>query len=146
MRNMYENLFVYALLYAVGYDTVQKYRDSLDSIVLADLEDYEAMELQDMSDKEAILHTLAMMESVNFDKNSFGQKLMVALKEIYEGMSDITVFGNRMYELWRYLPGRFNMEEPFYTLSYADDCLSYGDEKQCRELYEEAFGFYGDCV
>ena len=78
---MYENLFVYALLYAVGYDTVQKYRDSLDSIVLADLEDYEAMELQDMSDKEAILHTLAMMESVNFDKNSF-MLMIVCLMEM----------------------------------------------------------------
>lgn len=34
------------------------------------------------------------------------------------------------------------MEEPFHILSYADDCLSYGDEKQCRELYESMFAFY----
>ncbi|SFU84406.1 hypothetical protein [Butyrivibrio sp. M55] len=142
---MYENLFVYALLYSVGYDTIQQYRELLDAIVLANPKDYEAMELQDMSDKETILHTLAIMDSVDFDKDSFGQKLMGALKEIYEGISDITVFGNRMYELWNHLPGRFNMEEPFYTLSYADDCLSIGDEKQCRELYEKSFGFYGDC-
>ena len=32
--------------------------------------------------------------------------------------------------------------EPFHILSYADDCLSYGDEKQCRELYESMFAFY----
>lgn len=83
---MYENLFVYALLYAVGYDTIQQYRELLDAIVLADSEDYEAMKLQDMSDKEAILHTLAIMDSVDFDKDFFGQKLMVALKEIYEGI------------------------------------------------------------
>lgn len=83
---MYENLFVYALLYAVGYDTIQQYRELLDAIVLADSEDYEAMKLQGMSDKEAILHTLAIMDSVDFDKDFFGQKLMVALKEIYEGI------------------------------------------------------------
>ena len=83
---MYENLFVYALLYAVGYDTIQQYRELLDAIVLADSEDYEAMKLQDMSDKEAILHTLAIMDSVDFDKDFFGQKLMVALKGIYEGI------------------------------------------------------------
>lgn len=31
---------------------------------------------------------------------------------------------------------------PFYILSYADDPLSWGDEKQARELYENAIGYY----
>ena len=125
---------------------MQQYRDSLDSIVLDDPGDYEAMGLQDMSDKDAILHTMAIMDSVDFDIALFGKKLMEALKGIYEGASDIKEFGDRMYKLWGQLPGRLNMEEPFHALSYADDCLSFGDEKQCRELYEKAFGFYGNCV
>lgn len=32
--------------------------------------------------------------------------------------------------------------EPFHTLSYADDPLSWNDEKQTRKLYEELFEFY----
>lgn len=37
---------------------------------------------------------------------------------------------------------KIKLEEPFYILSYADDCLGYGDEKQCRELYENALNYY----
>lgn len=33
-------------------------------------------------------------------------------------------------------------EQPFWTLSYADDPLSWGDEEQSKALYEEAFDFY----
>ena len=48
-----------------------------------------------------------------------------------------------MYELWNRLPKVIDeMEEPFHVLAYADDCLAYGDEKQCRELYESMFAFY----
>ena len=66
---------------------------------------------------------------------------MRALKPIYYE-SDIVDFGNRMYELWNRLPDNISNAEPFHTFSYADDCLSYGNEKQCRELYEEAFNYY----
>lgn len=46
-----------------------------------------------------------------------------------------------MYELWTMLPTEINEEEPFYILSYADDCLACGDEEQTKELYEKAFNF-----
>ncbi len=139
---MYEKLLVYALLYVTGYDTMQMYRNLLDLIVVNNPEDYEIIELRYLFDKEAISHTLEIMNSIDFDKNLFGKELMVALKEIYLEQSDIKEFGNCMYKLWGHFPGKINMEEPFYTLNYADDCLSFGDEKQCRELYEKAFGFY----
>ena len=42
----------------------------------------------------------------------------------------------------RALPEKLAREEPFATLSYADDCLPYGDEAQCRRLYEAAFDHY----
>ncbi|MGM0125067.1 hypothetical protein IGI37_002463 [Enterococcus sp. AZ194] len=74
----------------------------------------------------------------------FGQYLFEKLKKIY--FSDelqIDEFGRKMYSIWNtYLPDCLAKEEPFWTLSYADDCLSYGDEKQTRELYEKAFDFY----
>lgn len=47
-----------------------------------------------------------------------------------------------MYDLWKLLPDKINNEEPFYTLNYVGDCLSYGDEIQCRELYECALNYY----
>ncbi len=55
---------------------------------------------------------------------------------------DIREFADRCYKMWTVLPKDISMQEPFHTLSYADDCLSYGDEKQTRELYEKAFDFY----
>lgn len=47
-----------------------------------------------------------------------------------------------MYSLWQNLPEQISYVEPFYILSYADDPLSWGDEKQARELYENAIGYY----
>jgi hypothetical protein len=32
--------------------------------------------------------------------------------------------------------------EPFWTLSYADDPLSWGEERQTHEIYEKMFGYY----
>ena len=49
-----------------------------------------------------------------------------------------------MYDLWKLLPDKINNEEPFYTLNYAGDCLSYGDEIRCRELYKCALNYYED--
>lgn len=40
------------------------------------------------------------------------------------------------------LPQETGQKEPFKALCYADDCLSWGDEKQTRELYEKAFQYY----
>lgn len=36
------------------------------------------------------------------------------------------------------------MKNPFYTLNYAGDCLSYGDEIRCCELYKCALNYYED--
>lgn len=47
-----------------------------------------------------------------------------------------------MYQLWQYLPSELSEKEPFDILCYADDLLSWGDEKQCRELYEKALFYY----
>lgn len=49
-----------------------------------------------------------------------------------------------MYDLWKQLLDKINDEELFYTLNYAGDCLSYGDEIQCRELCECTLNYYDD--
>lgn len=55
---------------------------------------------------------------------------------------DIQRFGNAMYSLWENLPGNLQDMQPFLTLCYADDPLSWGDEKQSREIYEEMLEYY----
>lgn len=40
------------------------------------------------------------------------------------------------------MPDSIGKKDPFYIFGYADDCLAYGDEQQCRELYERALDYY----
>ena len=49
-----------------------------------------------------------------------------------------------MYSLWESLPGNIQNIEPFFTLSYADDPLSWGDEEQTRNIYEYMLNYYKD--
>ena len=49
-----------------------------------------------------------------------------------------------MYGLWESLPGNIQDIEPFWTLSYADEPLSWGDEEQTRDIYEYMLDYYGD--
>ena len=66
---------------------------------------------------------------------------MESLRQIYENIR-LEIFAKKMYSLWNKLPGFVDKEEPFFILCYADDCLSYGDEYQCRQLYEKAMNYY----
>ena len=65
--------------------------------------------------------------------------MFCGLEAVYKLNSiSITECGNRCYQLWTNLSYVREMEL-FFTLSYADDCLSYGDEAQTRKLYEKLF-------
>ncbi len=67
---------------------------------------------------------------------------MKVLKKYYECCTSIEQFSEKMYLLWESLPGRLQNEQPFFTLSYADDPLSWGDEKQTRSIYENMLNYY----
>ena len=136
-----EELFVYSLLCDVGYEKYDEYREVLDNLLLCNPEDEVLLDLEGRDYKDAMLHLYQLMNELSFDTIEFGNQLMSKLKPIYEE-SDIVVFGKKMFDLWNLLPDKINCEEPFHTLSYADDCLSYGDEIQCRELYERALSYY----
>lgn len=137
-----EELFAYALLYVVGYDD-GSYGECLNRLFLKNPDDEELFALENMENQKAVLHTVSIFQNYPLDREKFGRYLMAALKSVYE-KSAIDVFGKRMYQLWNLLLPEISKEEPFFTLCYADDCLSYGDEKQCRKLFEDAFGHY--CV
>ena len=136
-----EKLFVYALLYSEGFDVWASYADTLDRLFIENLENEEYLSLEMMRPKEAVLHSISVMYRSEFDSEYFGEILMKSLQQIYENIS-IEVFAKKMYSLWKKLPQHICKEEPFFTLSYADDCLSYGDEYQCRQLYEKAMYYY----
>lgn len=67
---------------------------------------------------------------------------MAKIKVYYKQCFDIKKFSEAMYSLWENLPPILQDEEPFYTLSYADDPLSWGDEEQTRKIYESIFNYY----
>ena len=136
-----ETLFVYSLLYGVGYDKYEEYRKELDRIFLEDPENDVLLDLEYRAPKDAMLHSYYLMQIVEYDTVAFGKCLMKNLKAIYE-TSNLMDFSKKMYDLWMLLPENINSKNPFFILSYAGDYLSYGDENQCSALYEEALNYY----
>lgn len=139
-----EELYVYALLYVIGFECWDDYSNKLHELFLNNPDNEVLLMLEEQGNsKDATLHLLSEMEESELDEKVFGSFLMDKISELYQTMG-ITEFGKKMYKLWGFLPASIMKNEPFHTLSYADDCLSWGDEKQCRELYEKAMGYYKD--
>ena len=137
-----EELFVCAVLCGLGFEKYNTYKETMDRLLELNPTDEIVLDLYGRSYKDAMLHLHSIMDEYTLDCELFGKCLMKELRTIYLSV-EITEFGKKMYELWNRLPKTIdNMEKPFHILSYADDCLSYGDEKQCRELYESMFEFY----
>ncbi|MGN0426959.1 MAG: hypothetical protein ACI4F0_04070 [Agathobacter sp.] len=137
-----EELFVYAILCSIGYDLSNEYGNTLDKLFLSNPENEDYLELEGLQYKDAVLHTLSIMNRCSIDHDTFGKYLMETLKPIYK-QSEISDFAKKMHTLWNRLPRAIEYgEDPFFVFNYADDCLSYGDEKQCRDLYESAMNYY----
>ena len=137
-----EELLAYALLFCEGFDVGDLYAEQLNKLFLEHPDSKEYLYLQSLSSqKDAVLHTVSALSSASPDTGILGRALMKRLEQEY-ARDDLRAFSRRMYSLWSKLLPAVQYEEPFYTLNHAGDCLSYGDEKQCRKLYEEAFHFY----
>ncbi len=136
-----EELFVYALLCSEGIDMWAMYSQKLDKLFIENPENKDYLFLEEMTPKEAVLHSIAIMYRTEFNSEYFGKILMKSLQQVYKDTA-LEIFAKKMYSLWEKLPEVIKEREPFFTLSYADDCLSYGDEDQCRQLYEEAMHYY----
>ena len=136
-----EELYVYALLCSLEFNRYAEFQNALDRRFLADPANEVLLDLEERESKDAIVHTLHLMAENGVETEAFGKKLMAALKPLYHS-SRISEFSVKMYALWKALPEKIAREEPFFTLNYADDCLPYGDEAQCRRLYEAAFDYY----
>jgi len=142
---MLENLFVYALLLDVGFIPISEYGDYLDTSFTKKPDDNLLLELEwsfsDIPKSIAIIYHYCNVCVVDYD--AFGSFLCQKLSEIYfQYKNSINDFGSKAYAIWQRLPSVIHQTEPFWTLSYADDPLSWGDENQTRELYEQMFFFY----
>ena len=136
-----EKLLVYILLETAGFDTYHLYKNSLYEILENDAQNNIMLDLAGRDHKDTVLHMLFVLKKGRFDKEFFGKELMNELLKIYRGC-EINDFAKKMYRLWTYLPSSICEEEPFCIFSYADEPLLYGDQKQSRQLYEEALNYY----
>ncbi len=144
-----EELLVYALLLYQELVTETEYNKRLDEMFVNTPENNDLFNdllyLEYETDiKKAIVYVRTHINYNNMDINLFGKILMSKLKEVYKNYSDIREFAYRMYSLWEALPGNLQDIEPFWTLSYADDPLSWGDEGQTRNIYESMLCYYED--
>ena len=140
-----EELFVYAILLYEELITENEYNKWLDELFLNTPENDDLLYLEGETDiKKAIIYVRTHIDYQNLDLEWFGRILMSKLERIYVNCSDIKYFADRMYSLWESLPGNIQNIEPFWALCYADEPLSWGDEKQTRNIYENMLSYYKD--
>ena len=140
-----EELTVEALLASLGYGSAEEYQRVLNNLWETTSGEYDSflLELESRKYKDAMIYLLHRSPAF-FDSGKedvFGKILMKRLRAIYEQIP-LDEFGRLAYSVWRMLPETINSKEPFFTMNYADDCLSYGNEQQCRELYEKMFSYF----
>lgn len=140
-----EEMLVYAILLYEKLVTENEYNKRLDELFLTTSGNDDLLYLEWETDiKKAIIYVRTHIDYNNLDLEQFGRILMSKLKVIYSNSSDIKRFASRMYSLWESLPGNIQNIEPFWTLCYADDLLSWGDEEQTRNIYEHMLNYYKD--
>lgn len=142
-----EELFIYALLLQYGLTDREEYLQRLDALFLIKDSDDCLLELEFCTNNSKKSLSLLMeyweqaVRPLHAEK--FGKPLFEGLEKAYrQNILPFREFASRVYGIWRALPQDISMEEPFWKLSYIDDCLSWGDESQARELYQETFCFY----
>lgn len=140
-----EEMLVYAILFCEKLVTENEYNKRLDELFLITPENDDLLYLEWETDiRKSIIYVWRHIDYNNLDLEKFGKILMSKLKEVYENCSDIKCFADQMYSLWESLPGNIQELEPFWTLCYADDPLSWGDEEQTRSIYEHMLNYYKD--
>lgn len=139
-----EELLACALLSTVGIEEKEAYFDCLNALFLVSPEDPVLLELEWERDLREVVKILLKTEMRIDDVSSLGKLLMNRLETQYRKcvtVADLEKFGERGYQLWSILPEELASNQ-FSTLNYAQDSLGYGDESQCRELFEEMFQAY----
>lgn len=142
---MTEILLLCSVLLKVGLMSHKAYTDTLDALFLEMPENDLLLDLEfitsDIDKTISEINIYCSEHDINFAV--FGQFLMKDLKKAYfESGMDIIDFADKVYSIWKLLPSSIQMVEPFWTMSYGDDPLSWGDLEQTKKLYEMMFQFY----
>ena len=142
-----EKLICKSLLWKMELSNGEDYNTTLDKMFLENSNNDLFLELESCSsDSDAafdILQRYWKYECGDFSVDDFGKCLLEDLKTVYFSNAFIIAeFGKRCYQLWQQLPSEMHTKEPFHTLSYANEPLSWNDEEQTRKLYEDLFDFY----
>lgn len=138
-----EELLVFALLLYENIIPEDEYLRRVDELFLDNPENEDLLYLEwETNIEKAIVYIRTHIDYSILDYNLFGKFLMEELKVYYEKCSDIQSFSDKMYSLWESLPGNIQEKQPFFALCYADAPLSWGDEKQTREIYEDMMNYY----
>lgn len=137
-----EELLAYAYLLENGFNVQKQYDIKLNELFINNPNDKDLLELEIISGdtKKCICYIKTHIDYFNMNRSKFGKELMELLKPFYKSLS-INTFGDRMYSLWESLAGNLQDEEPFFTLCYADDFISW-NENQARKKYEEMLSYY----
>ena len=143
---MFEKIYAFILLLQADIVTKEEYNDYLDLLFLEDSENELLIDLEfasnDLSETLTIINEVFYKQDALLKYDVFGSVLFENIRKLYEkGTLGIEDFGRKVLCLWNLLPCEILQTEPFWTLSYADDCLSFGDESQTRKLYENAFSY-----
>lgn len=142
-----ESIICKSLLWKTGLSTSEDYNRYLDEIFAKDSDNDTLLDLEFISaDCDATYDYISRYwkyEYKNFSIDCFGKALLNDLKNIYKSNTfTIEDFARKCYKVYKILPYEISSNEPFFTLCYADEPLSWGDEIQCREIYEKLFEFY----
>lgn len=138
-----EELFVYILLQCNEIIEEDEYSKKLDELFLENPKDDALLYLEWETDiKKAYTYIWSHIDFETVDEKRVGKILMNRLKIYYENCLDIRNFAKKTYCLWQDLPEDFAQKEPFFTLSYVDEPLSWGDEEQSRNICEHMFNYY----
>ncbi len=140
-------VLAYLILWSVGFIEYEIYSKEIDNLFLKEENSDLLLELEccfnDPQKSINALNEYICARDIIYDYKKFGVVFFELLENIYESENmDINEFAKKSYKAWKLLPSDIAGEESFWTLSYADDCLSYGDEIQTRELYKKSFKFY----
>lgn len=138
-----EELIAEAVFYETGYSNPNGYQEALNALwtnASGELEQ-KLLELESLDYKTAMDRLFEIRNHTTIDETAFGKHMLKRLRELYE-ILPINYFAERSYELWSNLPASLQEKAPFEVLNYAGDSLSYGNEKWCRELFEEVLNFY----
>ena len=134
-----DELLAYAILRCEGIVTEEEYQERLHALFLEHPDDRILLDLECETDiQKAVIYVRTWAD--------YGRALMEKLRDYYARCTDLRQFGRKMYSLWESLPGDLQSMEPFWSLCYADDPLSWGDEVQTRSLYETMLSYYEEDV